>query len=246
MYPKLYVLSSGVQTIKKQKLLSSADKNEDIDIPVPYFLIDLENEKVLIDTGISFDSKSSIAKTRGKTENPIEALSKLGIDKNSIGYIIQTHLHFDHAANTKLFPQAKVIVQLEELKAAYFYDSNLERGYVDKDIKNPSIQWEPIVGMKSLFDNKILILPTPGHTPGHQSVVVKLNNYGPVIIAGDVAPLKENIENNTAPGVASNTKDAYYSILSLKEFANFLNAKIWYGHDPKFFEEIKLAPGCYD
>ncbi|MGD9901757.1 MAG: N-acyl homoserine lactonase family protein [Desulfurella sp.] len=246
MYPKLYVLSSGVQTIKKQKLLSSADKNEDIDIPVPYFLVDLGNEKVLIDTGISFDSKSNIAKAKGKTENPTEALSKLGIDKNSIGYIIQTHLHFDHAANTKLFPQAKVIVQLEELKAAYFYDSNFEHGYVDEDIKNPSTQWEPIVGMKSLFDNKILILPTPGHTPGHQSVVVKLENYGPVIIAGDVAPLRENIDKNTAPGVASNTKDAYYSILSLKEFANFLNAKIWYGHDPKFFEEIKLAPEYYD
>ena len=45
MYPKLYVLSSGVQTIKKQKLLSSADKNEDIDIPVPYFLVDFGNEK---------------------------------------------------------------------------------------------------------------------------------------------------------------------------------------------------------
>jgi len=246
MYPKLYVLSSGVQTIKKQKLLSSADKNEDIDIPVPYFLVDFGNEKVLIDTGISFDSKSNIAQAKGKTQNPTEALSKLGIDKNSIGYIIQTHLHFDHAANTKLFPNAKVIVQLEELKAAYFYDPNFEHGYVDEDIKNPSTQWEPIIGMKSLFDNRILILPTPGHTSGHQSVVVKLENYGPVIIAGDVAPLRENIDNNTAPGVAYSPKDAYYSILSLKEFANFLNAKIWYGHDPKFFEEIKLAPEYYD
>ncbi|MGC8616339.1 MAG: N-acyl homoserine lactonase family protein [Desulfurella sp.] len=246
MYPKLYVLSSGIQTIKKQKLLSTADKTQDIDIPVPYFLVDLGNDKVLIDTGISFESKSNIAQVQNKAETPKEALSKLGIDTNSITYIIQTHLHFDHAANTKQFAQAKVIVQLEELKAANFYDKNLEHGYVDEDIKNPNINWQPIVGMKNLFDGNIFILPTPGHTPGHQSVVVKLNNYGPVIIAGDVAPLKENIENNTAPGVASNSKDAYYSILSLKEFASFLKAKIWYGHDPEFFSKIKLAPQYYD
>ncbi len=100
--------------------------------------------------------------------------------------------------------------------------------------------------MKNLFDGKIFIFPTPGHTPGHQSVIVNLKNYGPVIIAGDVAPLKENIENNAAPGVASNPKDAYYSILSLKELASFLKAEVWYGHDPEFFSKVKFAPEYYD
>ncbi len=246
MYPKLYILSSGMQKIKKQKLLSTADKNEEIDIPVPYFLVDFGNDKVLIDTGISFNSEgSNIAKPQ-EIKNPLDDLHILGITENDITYIIQTHLHFDHAANTKLFKNAKVIVQLEELRAAYFYDSNIEHGYVDKDIKDPSINWEPIVGIKSLFNNKMLILPTPGHTVGHQSVIVNLHHYGPVIIAGDVAPLKENIENNITPGVASNTKEAYYSIISLKELASFLNAKIWYGHDPQFFKSIEFVPKYYD
>lgn len=247
MFPKLYAFSSGMQSIKKQKLLSSAQASLDIDIPVPYFLIDTGSKKILVDTGISFSSNAShIAKAQGEIENPIDALSKINIDKNDITYIIQTHLHFDHAANTKLFPKAKVIVQLDELKAAYFYDKNLEHGYVDEDIKNSNIKWEPIIGMKNFFNGTIFALPTPGHTPGHQSILVNLHNYGPVILAGDVAPLKENIETNTAPGVASNPKDAYYSILSLKEFASFLNAKIWYGHDPEFFKNLKFAPEYYD
>ncbi len=247
MEARLYILSSGYQTIAKQKLLSTAGKDEKIDIPVPYFLLDLGKEKILIDSGIAKQENSSAGLSVIKdAQDPIQSLSKLGISREEITYIIHTHLHFDHAANTKLFPNASVIVQLEELRAAFFPNPGIKHGYVEQDIKHPGIKWKPIVGVKSMFDNNVLIIPTPGHTPGHQSILIRLKNHSPVIIAGDVAPLKDNVELGIPPGVASNPYEALYSIQSLKEFASFERAEIWYGHDPSFFKESKMAPEYYD
>ncbi len=250
MSAKLYVLISGYQTIAKKKLLSTAEANQKIYIPVPYFLLDLGSDKILIDTGISENSNSAGALSDNSSVaedgNPIKALHKIGIEQKDIKYIIHTHLHFDHAANTKYFPNSEVIVQLSELRAAFSDDPLIKHGYVEDDIRYSSIKWQPITSMRSLFGNRVFILPTLGHTPGHQSLLIRLKNYGNVIIAGDAAPLKDNIEKNIAPGVASNPDEAFYSIKSLKEFAYFENAQIWYGHDPEFFKNVNLSPEYYD
>jgi len=250
MSVKLFVFLSGYQTINKSKLLSSATKGQKIEIPVPYYLIDLGKDKLLVDTGISerSNSKESLSSKSTILEDgdPNKALSKIGLKCEDVNYIIHTHLHFDHAANTKKFKNAQVIVQLSELRAAFFDDPLIKHGYVEEDIRDPRINWKPIVGMKSLFNGTILIFPTFGHTPGHQSVLVRLKNHGNIIIAGDVAPIEENLVEETAPGVASNPDEAFHSLKSLKEFARFENAKIWSGHDPNFYANIKLAPDFYD
>ncbi len=243
---RLYILISGYQIIDKQKLIATAARDEKMDIPIPYYLADFGEEKVLIDTGIA-DESGGLSKIHGVSEetNPVNALARLGIKPDQITHIIHTHLHFDHAANTKLFKNAKVIVQLEELRAAYFPGPGYKHGYVEKDIRDPAINWYPIVGTKSMFSNELLIVPTPGHTPGHQSVLIKLSNHKPVLIAGDVAPLADNVEKEIRPGVATDPYAALYSIQSLKAVASFFDAEIWYGHDPEFYSNCRVAPECY-
>ncbi len=243
---KLYILSSGSQIIAKRKLFAEAEESEKIEIPIPYYLVDAGEEKILIDSGISDEGSSSGLSTVKDVRNPVDALKEIGISKEEIAAIVHTHLHFDHAANTKLFPNAKVIVQLAELRAAYFPDKEIKHGYVERDIKHPDIQWEPIVGFKSMLERRLLIIPTPGHTPGHQSVLIRLKDHKCVIITGDAAPLKENIDKTVPPGVASNNYEAFCALRSLKELAVFHRAEFWYGHDPDFYAHVKMAPDFYE
>ncbi len=242
---KLYILISGVQTIAKQKLFAAADKDETLDIPIPYYLIDAGDEKILIDSGISSEGGSSGLSTIREVYDPVESLAEIGIKPSQITMVIQTHLHFDHAANTKLFTSARVIVQLEELRAAYFPDSGVKHGYVEEDIKNPHIHWEPVVGMRSLLGDRVLVFPTFGHTPGHQSVLVRLEKYGNVIITGDAAPLSENLKENVPPGVASDSYEAFCSLRNIREMAHFHKAELWWGHDPEFYRRAKKSPHYY-
>ncbi len=257
MSVKLYVFSSGILKSTKEKFLFNIGIGEPFDIPVPYFLVDVDGTKILIDTGISPGSIDDPRGTWGdvvdvyypvmkKEEAPVEALSKLGIKPEDIAYIIQTHLHLDHAGSTKFFPNAKVIVQLNELRYAFFPDPLMDAAYIKNDIKDPNIKWEPIVGFRSLFNGKIFIIPTPGHTPGHQSILVRLQKHPPVIITGDSIYLKDNFEKNIPSGFALNFADAEYSVESLGELAKAEGAQIWFGHDPEFFKTIKLAPEYYE
>ncbi len=257
MSVRLYVFSSGILKTTKEKLLFNTGIGEPFDIPVPYFLVDVDGTKILIDTGISpgciDDPKGTWGDVVGvyypvmkKEEAPIEALSKLGIKPEDISYIIQTHLHLDHAGSTRFFPNAKVIVQLNELRYAFFPDPLMDAAYIKNDIKDPNIKYEPIVGFRSLFNGKIFIIPTPGHTPGHQSILVRLQKHPPVIITGDSIYLRDNFEKNIPSGFALNFADAAYSVESLGELAKAEGAQIWFGHDPEFFKTIKLAPEYYE
>jgi len=257
MSTKLYVFSSGILKTTKEKLLFATGIGEPFDIPVPYFLVDVDGTKILIDTGISPGCIKDPKGTWGdviniyypvmkEEEQPVVALSKLGIKREDISYIIQTHLHLDHAGSTKFFPNAKVIVQLNELRYAFFPDPLMDAAYIKNDIKDPNIKWEPIVGFRSMFNGAIFIIPTPGHTPGHQSVLVRLQKHKSVILTGDSIYLKDNFEKNIPSGFALNFADAAYSVQSLGELAKAENAEIWYGHDPEFFKTIKLAPEYYE
>ncbi|MDY6822053.1 MAG: N-acyl homoserine lactonase family protein [Deferribacterota bacterium] len=179
-------------------------------------------------------------------DKPVNALFKLGIKPEEISYVIQTHLHLDHAGSTKLFPNAKVIVQLNELRYAYFPDALMKGAYIENDIKDRNIQYTPIVGVRVMFDGKIVIFPTPGHTPGHQSILIRLEKHKPVILTGDAIYLRENFEKNIPSGFALNFADAAYSAETIGNIAKEENADIWFGHDPEFFKTLKLAPEYYE
>ena len=105
MSAKLYVFISGYQTIAKKKLLSTAEANQKIEIPVPYFLLDLGSDKILIDTGISESSNSvgtlSDYSSVAEDGNPIKALHKMGIEQKDIKYG-SFHFLMGNSHNTKL------------------------------------------------------------------------------------------------------------------------------------------------
>ncbi|HWF93557.1 MAG TPA: MBL fold metallo-hydrolase, partial [Xanthobacteraceae bacterium] len=95
-------------------------------------------------------------------------------------------------------------------------------------------------------DGSLVLISTPGHTPGHQSLVVKLPKTGTVILSGDAVHFKDNFDNRRVP--AGNT-DKDQTLASMQRIADFLSkeqAKLWINHDKVQSDTLKHAPEFYD
>jgi N-acyl homoserine lactone hydrolase len=133
---------------------------------------------VLIDTGIGEHLPEADLREMRFIRTPItEALAGIGVEPSEIDIVINCHLHVDHAGGNVHFRGTPILVQPEELAAARGPDYSVAED-IDLDggsWKERSGEHEPLPG--------ILVIPTPGHSPGHQAVSVE-TDAGPLLLAG--------------------------------------------------------------
>ena len=135
---------------------------------------------------------------RTKEEELSHSLHKAGLRPADVTMVVNTHLHFDHCGNNKLFANSKFLVQTDEVRYAYFPDRFMRVSYL-RDFFDVEGDYLPVRG-KYEIENGVEVLPTPGHTIGHQSVIVKWKGRN-IVYAGDAAPLAENIEKRNITGM---------------------------------------------
>lgn len=132
---------------------------------------------LLFDTGIASADPETEAHYRPRRRPLREALSAAGHDSADVASIVNCHLHFDHCGGNPQFPRIPIIVQSAEIAAAragqYTYEELL-----DFD----GARYEEADGEFELWPD-VWVIPTPGHSPGHQSLVVREPD-GTVILAG--------------------------------------------------------------
>jgi N-acyl homoserine lactone hydrolase len=137
-----------------------------------------------------------------------------------------------------LFPASVLLVQ----KAEYDWSSPLGVGRFKPE--HPVTKLE---GDHDVFgDGSVIILSTPGHTPGHQSLLVKLPKAGAVVLSGDAAHFKDNWENRRVP--QGNT-DKDKTLASMQRIADVLakeHAQFWINHDKAQRDAQKMAPDYYE
>jgi len=193
----------------------------------PLLIID-DKEKILIDTGIGElpERYKRFYKIKQAANHALKMqLQKHQLKPEDITIIINTHLHFDHCGNNKLFKNAKFYVQTDELQYAYSPDRFQKNAYI-REFFDLDVEYEKLKGDYKLTEN-ISIITTPGHSPGHQSVKTNYeeNTY---VYCGDAAPLKENLEAQNIPGVLYRADEALRSIEKLRSFKN---AVFIFSHD---------------
>src|SRR5438876_398652 len=128
--------------------------------------------------------------------------------------VVNTHLHFDHCGNNRLFPNSKFLVQIDEIRYAYYPDRFMRVSYL-RDFFDVEGDYLPVRGKYEIEDG-VQILPTPGHTIGHQSLVVRWKNRN-LVYAGDAAPLAENIEKRNITGMIYDSAQGSGSIRNNRE-----------------------------
>jgi len=255
---KLYVFQAGVLHSNKGAFV--AGTNESFDVPVPYFLIEHEKGYVLYDSGHNLaslkDIKSAIPDGLYNAYRPeipedgyvLNALKKAGVKPEDIVYHICSHLHFDHSGGIGLFPNATYVLQRHELHYAYAPDPFMKAAYLREDF-DKDVNWLLLDGWNTnkhdLFDDgKIIIHYTPGHTMGHQSVLVNMPQDGPMLLAADACYTTENLNDLKLSGLACDNSAYTNTLMTFKDMEK-RGVKIITGHDPSAWLSMKKFPDFY-
>lgn len=221
-------------------MFESDGTNERITIPVPSWLIEHPMGAVLVDTGMHtdlakpgdyLDSVSVFFDVGIDDERLVgSALRSVDVDPADIDVVILTHLHFDHAGGLAQIPNARVVVQRDEWAAGLDDDRAAANTFVQTDYRlgHDVVQ---VDGEHDVFgDGAILCLPTPGHTPGHQSVRVRLADRE-VVVCGDCAYFERTLDGGALPGFGHDLALQADSIERLRTLRR-AGATLIPGHDP--------------
>ena len=178
-------------------------------------------------------------------KNLTAQLAELGLTPDRITYVGFSHAHPDHIGNGSLFTAATLYIQEAE------YDFYL--GPKGKPPAAPA-NWNRLLsnntvklkGDYDVFgDGSVTILSTPGHTPGHQSLLVRLPKSGPVLLTGDAAHFQDNFDHRRVP-VQNFSKEQ--TIASMQRIADLLaqnKAQLWINHDKPQSLTMKRPPEFY-
>lgn len=220
-------------------------------IPVPAYLIEHPKGRVLFDTGIHPDTQRDLRRRIGKLADTFDVtfhpgeeikarLESLGIDPSSIRYIINSHLHWDHTGGNALIPDATVVIQKREWEAGKVPEMIAANSFnpVDYDLGHKVMQVE---GEHDLFgDGSVVAIPTYGHTPGHQSLRVRLAS-GDVVMTADACYMRKTLEDLHLPTLYDDAEKMRESLKRLRRL-QAAGARIFFGHDPAFWKDVPQAP----
>jgi N-acyl homoserine lactone hydrolase len=244
---RLYVLDCGIGHATDQSRWSpGVNVGVPLDVSDNCYLIHHGQDYLLWDTGIP-DAVAAMpdglpgqngAPAWRRTKTLAAQLETLGVKPADIKYLAISHTHPDHIGNVEMFPNAMLLVQKAE------YDWPLPSGSPRFKPEHPVTKLE---GDRDVFgDGSVMILSTPGHTPGHQSLLVKLPKTGAVLLSGDATHFKDNWDNRRVP--AGNT-DKEQTLASMQRIADVLaqnHAQLWINHDLVQTRELKHAPEFYE
>ena len=172
-----------------------------------------------------------------------DSLKELGVAPEQIQNFAMSHHHNDHSGNANLFGASTLYMQQTEYDAIFGAEpqkfgvvtANFEKLRGAKTVK--------LNGDHDVFgDGSVMILSAPGHTPGHQVLVVRLPKRGPVMLSGDMVHLLYSWQNRVVPGFNYNVEQSGRSIDAMKAYATRVGAEFWVNHDKEQHALIRKAP----
>jgi N-acyl homoserine lactone hydrolase len=248
---RMYVLYCGEGTAPDQSRWSpGVNVGKPMTLSNSCYLIKHGNDWLLWETGYS----QSIAGSSQPYKTPVitwywkapknltAELSEIGLAPEQITQLGFSHAHPDHVGNGSLFPKATLYIQQAE------YDF-----YLAPTGKPPGApaNWQglrsnrtvKLQGDYDVFgDGSVRILSSPGHTPGHQSLLVQLPKRGPVLLTGDAAHFRDNWDNRRTPVQNFDKEQTVQSIDKLARIAAENKAEIWINHDAAQTATLPQSP----
>lgn len=258
---RLYMLQSGSLKCKVHNIKMNQGCGADYEIPVPFFLITHPAGHTIIDGGNPVEVAEDPHRYWGgiadtyypvlrKEDGCVEQLQRLGIKPEDVRYVLQSHLHLDHTGAVGRFPNATHIVQRAEYEYAFTPDWFAKGGYIRADFDRPGLKWLFLNGHADDYydvygDGTLTTIFTPGHAPGHQSVLVRLPNSKPMLLTIDAAYTLDHWNEKALPGFLASAVDSVRSVQKLRSLAEKTGAAVVTGHDPDAWPAFKKAPDFY-
>lgn len=240
---RLYVLDCGQSLAKDQSRWSpGVNVGVAIQMAANCYLIRHDKGLVLWDTGypdaiaaqpdgVSAAGGASVAR---RLKTLAGQLAELGVTPADVTYVAISHTHGDHVGNLNLFPRSTLIFQTAEYDWAF----------TGKPTPFPATQSVmKLNGDHDVFgDGAVTIISTPGHTPGHQSLMVRLPKTGVVLLSGDAVHFRDNWENARVPSMNFDKALTLASMQRIKDLMTQHKAQLWINHDWAQTGQLARAP----
>ena len=257
---KLYRLDCGHSLANDESVWTPGENvGKSIEFSSTCWLLKRGSEWLLWDTGVP---ESALNNPRGWSTLPklivyhldktlTSQLAEIGLKTSDVTYVAVSHTHGDHIGNVGLFPNSTVLMQRAEYTWISSPDGtndnvNQLKALARKLLGTPK-QLQLLDGDTDGFgDGSVTLISTPGHTPGHQSLLVHLKNSGFIILSGDVAHSEENFEKNIVPSLNTDKAASIASMDRVRRMMATYQAKLFINHDKAQSDILKLLPAFYD
>jgi glyoxylase-like metal-dependent hydrolase (beta-lactamase superfamily II) len=257
---KLFRLDCGRSLANDESVwMPGENVGRSIDFSSTCWLVKHGGEWLLWDAGVP---ESALNDPRGWSTLPklivyhldktlTDQLAEIGLKPRDIARVAISHTHGDHIGNMGLFPKSKILMQ----RAEYSW-INSPNGPNDNVNQLMALARQLFGTPKNLQlidddtdvfgDGSVTSVSTPGHTPGHQSLLIHLKDSGFIILSGDVVHSEENFEKNIVPSLNTDKAESIKSIEKIRQMIAMYKAALFINHDKKKTDKLKLLPAFYD
>jgi N-acyl homoserine lactone hydrolase len=205
------------------------------------YLIKRGDDYMVWDTGFAPGTSPNAPKTA-----LADYLAQVKVKPEQVKFVGISHFHADHTGQLAPFTNATLLIG---------------KGDWDGVTANPPVAganaagfkpWiaegrkvEPLTGDKDVFgDGSVVVIRTPGHTPGHSILLVRLKEKGPVLLTGDLVHFRENYEAGGVPSFNVDRAQTVASIERLKKLAANLKATVVIQHDMRDIDKLPAFPAA--
>lgn len=247
---KLYVFDCGHLSVTDVSAFGITNEETDVrELFVPCYLIDHPDGKMIWDAGLPLDQvgpRQSGASSWYET-SIIDQLARIGVSPRDIDYAAYSHFHYDHVGAANAFSSATLLIQETEYLAA-FHDAD------SNPVFQPALYSELENSTKLLLqgdhdvfgDGSVTIISAPGHTPGHQVLKLELENYGPLVLSGDLYHFEVSRQLRRVPTFNTDAEQTLRSMNRVEVLTQEAGATFWIEHSLELANSLKLSPYYYE
>jgi glyoxylase-like metal-dependent hydrolase (beta-lactamase superfamily II) len=241
--------------MRKSILVPGSDRSDTIDLPVGSALIRHKQGNILFDTGCHpavvdhpQERWGGMAKIMqpimSESDTLLASLKCTAVDPDDIDLVINSHFHPDHCGCNAFFKRATVIAQAKEIEAAHAPNAEAA-GYLSDDFDGHQTV-EAVNGQKDLFDdNRITLIPLPGHTPGSMGALVNLDRDGSFLLAADALTLRLHLDTDIVPKNITSADDLFKSFAEIRRIEKS-GATVICGHDEAQWQSLRKGNEGYE
>jgi N-acyl homoserine lactone hydrolase len=252
--PRIYVFDNGgISGLDPAVFDFKREELREVDFVNTSYLIVHPRGTVMVDTGgipdrdFKGDGSPVTEGIMTATKPLLPQLAAAGYAPRDITYLVLSHYHSDHTANANAFAGATWIVQKAERDFMFGVDpQGIIQPATYSSLRNAATKLLDDENFDVFGDGAVVVLSTPGHTPGHQVVAVKLANRGTIVLGGDLYHYPEERTTGRTPTFEFDAAQSQVSRARVERYLKDNDATLWIEHDLPTHAALPKAPQFVD
>lgn len=253
---RLYVFNCGQFRMNSVAAFGLSDDETDVrELVVPCYVIEHPKGTLLWDGGLPSATAATpgwspeVQGTSVRLDKTLaQQLSNMKFDLSSFDYVAFSHIHFDHVGVANEIKNATWLVQEADFDAAFLPEGEPPGPGVQPDLLREIRNSETLKlnGDHDVFgDGRVRLISASGHTPGHQVLFIDLQEYGPLVLSGDLYHFRFNRAQRRVPLFNVNVDQTLAAMDKVESLVTEEGAQFWIEHDLALFKTLKTAPDFY-